>query len=172
MNLLTYKQMESPVGTLRLASDGSSICRITFPSESGQDWEDWLLRHFRRPGREGSDAPLEQACGQLDEYFRGGRRSFQIPLSLKGTEFQVEVWQILLQIPFGDTWSYGEVGWQVGRPQASRAVGGAVGTNPVAIVIPCHRVIGKNGALVGFGGGLDRKKWLLELEGFPPNGSS
>ena len=159
-------QMESPVGALRLASDGSGICRITFASESEQRWEQWLARHFGGRAGQGSDAFLEQACGQLKEYFQGRRRCFEIPLALRGTDFQVKVWQALLDIPFGQTWSYGQVGQRVGRPQGARAVGGAVGTNPVAIVVPCHRVIGKSGDLVGFGGGLDRKTQLLKLEGF------
>ena len=102
---------------------------------------------------------------QLDAYFAGKLREFKIPLDLRGTSFQRQVWDLLCGIPWGETRSYGEIAKALGRPKAARAVGRAVGTNPVSIVVPCHRVIGSDGTLTGYGGGLDRKKALLKLEG-------
>ena len=101
---------------------------------------------------------------QLDEYFAGSRRRFNLPLHSEGTLFMEKVWSKLRTIPFGETWSYGELAKQIGNPKASRAVGLANGRNPIAIIVPCHRVIGANGTLTGFGGGIERKKWLLEFE--------
>ena len=108
---------------------------------------------------------LAKAFAELEEYFRGERRAFDLPLNLTGTEFQKKVWAALQGIPYGETRSYGEIAAQVGNPKASRAVGMANNKNPVAIVVPCHRVIGKNGSLTGYAGGIDVKKKLLELEG-------
>jgi methylated-DNA-[protein]-cysteine S-methyltransferase len=101
---------------------------------------------------------------ELDAYFAGDLREFSIPLDLQGTEFQRRVWGLLLPIPYGETKSYGQIASALGRPKASRAVGQAIGTNPVAIIVPCHRVIGASGGLVGYGGGLHRKQALLDLE--------
>ena len=101
---------------------------------------------------------------QLEAYFAGSRQTFDVPLALAGTDFQRRVWEGLLEIPYGHTMSYGELARRVGRPGASRAVGLANGRNPVAIIVPCHRVIGANGTLTGYGGGLDRKVWLLDHE--------
>jgi len=102
---------------------------------------------------------------QLEEYFRGKRQAFDIPLHLKGTEFQVAVWNALLEIPYGDTITYAELARRIGRPSAIRAVGAANGANPIPVIVPCHRVIGSNGTLTGYGGGIERKQWLLALEG-------
>jgi methylated-DNA-[protein]-cysteine S-methyltransferase len=101
---------------------------------------------------------------QLGEYFAGKRRTFDVPLSFSGSDFQKQVWGALLTIPFGETRSYGEIALQVGRPTASRAVGAANGRNPISIIAPCHRIVGATGKLTGFAGGLDAKKYLLELE--------
>ena len=115
---------------------------------------------------DGSDHPvLARAAAQLAEYFRGDRTSFDVPLDLRGTEFQVAAWRALDDIPYGTTRSYGEQAALIGRPTAVRAIGQANGRNPVPIVLPCHRVIGANGSLVGFGGGLDTKTLLLQHEG-------
>ncbi len=111
-----------------------------------------------------SIAPLQQAMDELRRYFAGERIQFTCPLDLHGTEFQVAVWQELILIPYGETRSYGEIAQAIGRPRASRAVGAATGANPVGIIVPCHRVIGSNGALIGYGGGLPTKEWLLALE--------
>jgi O-6-methylguanine DNA methyltransferase len=102
---------------------------------------------------------------QLSEYLSGGRREFSLPLDLRGTAFQLAVWRELLKIPYGKTSFYGEIAARIGRPNAARAVGAAIGANPVPVIVPCHRVIGKNGDLVGFGGGIDLKRRLLALEG-------
>ena len=107
---------------------------------------------------------LQEAHQQLKEYFAGNRKKFKLPIHLEGTEFQKKVWKALQTIPYGETRTYGEIAEQIGNPKASRAVGGANHNNPIMIVVPCHRVIGANGSLVGFGGGLDMKKYLLELE--------
>ena len=111
-------------------------------------------------------SPDIELLNQLEAYFEKKRRQFDIPLDVRGTPFQLLVWDYLLGIPWGETRTYGQIAEALGRPKAARAVGRAVGTNPVSIVVPCHRVIGANGNLTGYGGGLDRKTALLELEGF------
>ncbi len=110
---------------------------------------------------------LDKAARQLDEYFAGYRRTFDIPLSFAGTEFQKTVWRALLAIPFGATVSYGELARRIGQPKAVRAVANANGANPLSIFVPCHRVIGSDRSLTGYGGGLAAKRWLLELESEP-----
>ena len=107
---------------------------------------------------------VNDAITQLDEYFNGSRRDFELPLDLQGTEFQVAAWNALADIPFGRTASYGQQAASIGRPKAVRAIGGANGRNPVAIVLPCHRIVGADGSLTGFGGGIEVKKWLLDHE--------
>ncbi len=158
MSTLYYDAFESPIGTLTVAADGDGrLHHILFPSNrhptAGRD--QWL--HDPRPAAE--------ARRQLLDYLRGERTGFELPLAPSGTEFQVHVWQTLAQIPYGRTWSYAQLAARVGRPSASRAVGAANGRNPLPIVLPCHRVIGANGALTGFGGGLPTKLALLRLEG-------
>ena len=124
------------------------------------------MASWRRQGIEIKNAGGQNdgIIAELDAYFAGGLREFSVPLDLRGTEFQRQVWELLLSIPYGETRSYGQIASAMGRPKASRAVGQAVGTNPVAIIVPCHRVIGTSGGLVGYGGGLHRKQALLELE--------
>ena len=107
---------------------------------------------------------VNNAITQLDEYFAGSRRNFDVPLDLHGTEFQVAAWNALSKIPYGHTASYGQQAALIGRPKAVRAIGGANGRNPVAIVLPCHRIVGADGSLTGFGGGIEVKKWLLDHE--------
>jgi methylated-DNA-[protein]-cysteine S-methyltransferase len=107
---------------------------------------------------------VSDAITQLDEYFAGSRRDFELPLDLQGTEFQVAAWNALAEIPYGRTASYGQQAASIGRPKAVRAIGGANGRNPVAIVLPCHRIVGADGSLTGFGGGIEVKKWLLDHE--------
>lgn len=149
-------QMKSPVGPLLLAGDGSSLKLIHF--QSGP--------HARSPDREwtADPRPFAAVIAQLEEYFAGVRRSFDLPLAPDGTTFQRTVWQALTRIQYGETVSYGEIARQIGNPQASRAVGLANGANPLPIIVPCHRVIGANGSLTGFGGGLEIKRRLLALE--------
>ena len=149
---------DSPVGPLLLAADDDGLrliefCQSRHRIERDEDW------------REGDDAVLRETRRHLDEYFRGQRRRFDLPLAPRGTVFQREVWQALATIPYGATISYAQLATQVGRPKAMRAVGAANGRNPLPIVLPCHRVIGADGSLTGFGGGLPTKRLLLQLEG-------
>jgi methylated-DNA-[protein]-cysteine S-methyltransferase len=117
---------------------------------------------------EASEPPFAQAASQLDEYFTGRRRVFELPLTLHGTAFQQRVWAALLEIPYGQTRSYGELAEHLGRPTAARAVGLANGRNPIGVIVPCHRLVAADGGLVGYGGGIDRKQALLAHEGVPP----
>ena len=152
MNEITYfTHMESPVGRLTLAGNEAALRRVSFGTH-------------RRDGWRRSDAALSEARAQLEQYFAGERDKFDLALDLRGTAFQKSVWDALLTIPYGETCSYGEIARQVGRPDRARAVGAANGSNPVAIIVPCHRVIGSDGSLTGYGGGLERKRWLLDHE--------
>jgi methylated-DNA-[protein]-cysteine S-methyltransferase len=139
----------SPVGDILLRADDEG--RLT----------ELYLRH---DGAEDSGGPFDAVREQLDAYFAGELQDFDVPLALHGTAFQLRVWEQLAQIPFGETISYSELARRLGDPKLVRAVGLANGRNPVSIIIPCHRVIGADGSLVGYGGGLERKQWLLEHE--------
>ena len=144
---------DTPVGRLRLVEDQAGICAVQFA-----DGED-------APAEAGGQGRfLAQARGQLLEYFAGERRSFDLPLSTHGTPFQEKVWAALRSIPWGETRSYRQVAEMIGSPKAARAVGMANNRNPIPILIPCHRVVGKDGTLVGYAGGLERKRALLDLE--------
>lgn len=145
----------SPLGTLTLVATDGVLVGLHFPD----------LAHAPDTGIGDRDpAALREVRRQLDEYFAGQRTSFDVPLDLHGTDFQRRVWDQLRAIPYGETRSYGEVAEDVGGAETTRAVGLANGRNPMAIIVPCHRVIGADGSLVGYGGGLDRKRWLLDLE--------
>ncbi len=148
-----FYDYEFPIGKIRIEEMDGKICAIT--SELEVDVADGI--------REESPI-LQEARVQLEEYFAGGRKEFTLPLQLDGTAFQVSVWKALLQIPYGEVRSYGEIAKAVGNPKASRAVGMANHKNPIMVVVPCHRVIGANGALVGYAGGLEKKQYLLNLE--------
>jgi methylated-DNA-[protein]-cysteine S-methyltransferase len=156
-DILYRDTMDSPVGPLRLIADALGLRRICFARE----------RHPRPEDELGTHAPARLAFArrQLDEYFAGRRRSFDLPLRPLGTPFQLGVWEALRAIPFGATWSYADVAQRIGKPTATRAVGAANGRNPLPIVVPCHRVIGRDGSLTGFGGGVEIKAKLLALEG-------
>ena len=156
-----YATVESPIGTLTVATDGDSIVGLQFPTHGR------MAVPLKRDWTRGDCSVLSEAAAQLDAYFAGHRTSFDLPLRPVGTAFQQAVWAQLCLIPFGETISYGELARRVGNPNASRAVGMANGRNPIAILIPCHRVIGADGSLTGFGGGVDVKRSLLELEGLP-----
>jgi methylated-DNA-[protein]-cysteine S-methyltransferase len=160
-----YQELKTPIGTLLVAASSRGICRIGFPSESAGHRADWFHRHFSVVPQRGVEGSLTRVMAQLNNYFEGQEEAFDVPLDLRGTPFQVRVWRQLLDIPYGATVSYGEVARAIGNPRASQAVGAAVGKNPVPIVVPCHRVIGHDGSLVGFGGGLPTKEKLLKLEG-------
>ncbi len=151
-----YTYMDSPVGSLLLAGDGERLQSLGFP--------DGKMRRRHESGWIEDASRFARAIRQLRDYFAGGLKRFDLPLAPAGTEFQRKVWSALGQIPYGETRSYGELAREVGNGKASRAVGAANGRNPIPVIIPCHRVIGKDGSLTGFGGGLDVKRRLLELE--------
>ncbi|GLQ72353.1 methylated-DNA--[protein]-cysteine S-methyltransferase [Vibrio penaeicida] len=129
----------------------------------------WFETYTTKPQKLGREDRkhnvLAETCKQLTEYFEGSRKTFDVPLAAKGTDFQKQVWQALTQIPFGETWSYQDLANIIGNPKAVRAVGLANGKNPISVIVPCHRVIGKSGKLTGYAGGLERKEALLKLEG-------
>ena len=157
---MTYhsKTIWSPVGELTLVADERGLAAILWENDKPDRVRLGTLN-------EKPDHPvLVETERQLGEYFAGERRSFDVPLSFAGTDFQKRVWAALLAIPFGETRSYGEIADQLGAPGASRAVGAANGRNPISIIAPCHRVVGSNGKLTGFAGGLEAKAFLLDLE--------
>ena len=154
---LLYTTMDSPIGELLLLGDGEAL--------HGLYMQEGRKPIGISPSWELSPAAFADVREQLTEYFAGGRTSFDVPLVMAGAPFQRRVWHALQDIPYGETISYGELARRVGNAKASRAVGLANGRNPLAIVVPCHRVIGADGSLTGYGGGLDRKVWLLEHEG-------
>lgn len=149
---------ESPVGVLTLIASDEAVRAVLWPNE--------------RPGRvtirerveAGSNPIVDQARRELDEYFSGERTRFEVPVDIVGTDFQRAVWTALTTITYGTTRSYGSLADAVGNPQAARAVGAATGLNPISIIVPCHRLIGTNGSMTGFAGGLDVKRWLLQHE--------
>ena len=152
---------QSPIGSYVLASSQRGVVWVKSENHMTTRLDRWekdgiQIQNGSRRNRE--------VAAELDAYFAGDLRQFSVPLDLRGTDFQRQVWKLLLDIPYGETRSYGQIASALGRPTASRAVGRANGTNPVAIIVPCHRVIGANGELVGYGGGLDRKQALLDLE--------
>lgn len=151
-----YHYHTTSIGELLLAGDGSHLSLLGFPSGKMQ------RRH--EPDWTKDGVSFVEACVQLDAYFAGELKEFDLPLLPKGTAFQESVWQALTEIPYGETWSYGQLAANIGKPKASRAVGAANGVNPIPVIIPCHRVIGASGKLTGFGGGLETKQLLLELE--------
>jgi methylated-DNA-[protein]-cysteine S-methyltransferase len=151
-----YTTTDSPIGELLLTGDGHSLNRLD-------------MRGGRRPvaidpAWERREEPFADVCAQLDEYFAGARQAFELPLALAGNQFELRVWEALREIPYGETVGYGEIARRIGEPSASRAVGLANGRNPIAVIVPCHRVIGADGSLTGYGGGLERKRFLLDLE--------
>jgi methylated-DNA-[protein]-cysteine S-methyltransferase len=151
-----FTYCDSPIGKLLLAGDAQALRIISLPNDRhhlvpADDWQQ-------------SDDALHNAVEQLCAYFAGDLHEFELPVDPGGTEFQRQVWKALRAIPYGTTVSYGELAQRLEKPTATRAVGAANGANPIPIVIPCHRVIGANGSLTGFGGGLDAKRWLLEHE--------
>ena len=158
-----YKTMQSPVGLLTLVATDRGLAAILWEKERAGRVNVELEHEERR------HPVLLEAEQQLREYFDGRRTSFTLKLDVAGTDFQRQVWHALLTIPFGETRSYAEIARQIGRPRAVRAVGAANGRNPLSIVAPCHRVIGTNGKLTGFAGGLDTKAFLLALEGSAAN---
>lgn len=165
------RKYESPCGTLLLGSYGDRLCLCDWMVEMHRDRVGHrLLRLLEAQFVEGGSPTIEKAATQLDEYFAGKRQEFDIPLLFVGTEFQKKVWNELLVIPFGTTISYGELARRIGMPKAVRAVANANGANSISIFAPCHRVIGSDGTLTGYGGGLTVKEYLLALEKKNPTG--
>lgn len=154
---ISYAYLESPIGPLLVAGDGEALHRVSFPSRNGTcaapapDWRD-------------DAGPVAEAMRQIAEYLEGVRLDFSLPLKFNGNPLQTSVWNAMRQIPYAQTISYGQIAAGLGDPSVSRAVGAACGANPLPIVIPCHRVIGADGSLTGFGGGLPIKRFLLALE--------
>lgn len=150
--------MNTPIGRLRLVGDDNALFSVTMDEQ----------RHARLDdaGWQQNEAAFAEVRRQLDAYFEGRRTTFDLPLAPAGTAFQKKVWAALADIPFGHTENYGELARRIGSPGAARAVGLANGRNPIPIIVPCHRVIGADGSLTGYGGGIERKRWLLEHEGW------
>ncbi|RRD67225.1 methylated-DNA--[protein]-cysteine S-methyltransferase [Comamonadaceae bacterium OH2310_COT-174] len=157
-----HQTIDSPVGRLLIAASDEGLHAIEFPQGRHPVKRD---THWQESRQESPHPLLSEAARQLGEYFAGQRRVFDLPLAPQGTDFQQRVWQALRAIPYGQTRSYAQLATAIGQPKAMRAVGAANGRNPLSIVVPCHRVIGANGSLVGFGGGLPVKTFLLRLEG-------
>ena len=155
---LVYMYMDSPVGALKLVAHDQALVAVMWDNEDHKRVRlAELTENLQHP-------MLLKVKQQLEEYFAGQRRRFDLPLDFQGTDFQQQVWQALLTIPYGETRSYKDIALQIGNEKAVRAVGAANGRNPISIIAPCHRVIGSGGALVGFAGGLDKKQILLSLE--------
>jgi methylated-DNA-[protein]-cysteine S-methyltransferase len=155
--------MQSPIGRVLVAASDAGITRMEIAPGQGA-----AKTSERSVGNKQARAHVARAIRQLKEYFTGKRREFDLPLDLRGTALQQRVWQSLLEIPYGKTMTYGELARRVGTPRAARAAGAACGANPVWLVVPCHRVIGSDGGLHGYGGGLWRKEFLLKHEGALP----
>ena len=152
---MTRVKVPSPIGDLLVAASDQGLTGVWFPNRGTREEEE----------EHGGNAILDEARRQLGEYFAKSRTTFDLPLDPPGTPFQRRVWDALRAIPYGSTLSYSELARRLGDPLATRAVGAANGQNPIPIIVPCHRVVGADGSLTGFGGGLDRKRWLLEHEG-------
>ena len=156
MGAMLYTRVDSPIGELLLVGDGRALHGLSMldgprPPRIATAWER-------------SDTCFAPVRRQLDEYFAGGRPAFELPLTMAGAPFDQRVWEELRRIPYGETISYGELARRIGHLSAARAVGVANGRNPISVIVPCHRVIGADGSLTGYGGGLERKRFLLELE--------
>jgi methylated-DNA-[protein]-cysteine S-methyltransferase len=152
----SYDTIPSPLGRLLLVCDGDALCGLHMLDAKRAVR---VSAHWVR-----DPSAVRTAHGQIDEYFRGERTEFDIPLRMRGTDFQRRVWEALREVRYGETTSYGEIARRIGHPDGARAVGWANGSNPIAVIVPCHRVIGADGSLTGYGGGLERKRLLLNLE--------
>jgi O-6-methylguanine DNA methyltransferase len=163
--MITWAAVKSRIGTIQVAATSRGVCKVALGQETAADFFGWLERRIgqapRRPERTGIVA---LALDQIAEYLNGTRRQFDLPLDLRGTEFQRRVWAAVAGIPYGQTRTYAQIAQAIGKPLAVRAVGAANGANPLPLVVPCHRVLGSDGSLTGYGGGLDVKRKLLEME--------
>ena len=165
MPLIEYRYA-SPLGEMLAIASPAGLCLLEFVGQGGVAREQAQVEAARGGtlAKAGANALTEQLGRELAEYFAGQRQRFDVPLDLIGTPFQLRVWQALLAVPYGHTCSYGQQAQHIGQPTATRAVAAANGQNKVSVIVPCHRVIGSNGTLTGYGGGLPRKQWLLSLE--------
>lgn len=160
--MISYIEHQSPIGILLIAATDAGVCGIYFEQHKHFKGKDgWIQPSMQSPAAR----HLAATAKQLDEYFAGKRTVFDVPLDLAGTAFQRSVWDELSNIPFGKSTSYAQHAQKLGNPKALRAVGSAIGKNPISIIVPCHRVIGSSGAITGYAGGLQRKRFLLALEG-------
>lgn len=164
MTQLATAEIDCPLGSLRVAATDIGVVKISFPGGPRSDFAAWLAHGVPGAQRVSALAALDEAVAELRAYFDGRLREFKVGIDLRGTDFQVRVWRKLAEIPYGQTWTYGELARRVGRPGASRAVGAANGANPLPLILPCHRVVASGGKLGGFGGGLDAKRRLLAFE--------
>jgi methylated-DNA-[protein]-cysteine S-methyltransferase len=149
---------------LYMAATSNGLCYVGSQDKPFEELEVWVNKHYRGSPLVQDDVFMQPFAAEFKEFFQGVRHSFTIPQELKGTEFQTEVWNTLCKIPYGETWTYSDIANAIQRPSAVRAVGTAIGANPVLLTVPCHRVIGKNGKLTGFRGGLVMKEQLLKIE--------
>lgn len=163
---LYWSSVSSVQGTCSVIATGAGVCWMGTPGTEREYGLAWLARHLSIADvvEDGEVEPLRQAVDQLQRYFAGEHLQFSCPLDLRGTVFQVAVWQELYRVPYGETRSYAQIAQAIGRPKAVRAVGAANGANPIAVIVPCHRIIGSDGSMTGYGGGLPMKEWLLALE--------
>lgn len=166
-SVIFYDEMNSPLGPLTVVCSEMGVCLIEFGSieQSLTNIKVWMKKNYIRGELIHNQTKVEPVIFQLQQYFAGERCAFDVPLDLIGTKFQCLVWEHLKKIEYGKTKSYKEIAQEIGAPKAVRAIGGANNKNPLPIIIPCHRVIGSNGALVGYGGGVEKKEILLEIEG-------
>jgi len=165
MNRINIQRHQTEIGELVLGSFGGKLCLLSFgDKEARRAVDDRIRKKLDATIVARNDEILEKTRNQLDEYLKGNRTEFGIPLLMLGTDFQRKVWRGLMRVPYGATFTYGQVADDIGSPRAARAVGNANAANPISIIIPCHRIIGSGGHLVGYGGGLSLKKWLLRLE--------
>lgn len=163
--MLIQHTFDSPLGEMLAVCSPRGLCLLEFVGQGGVGRELAQVEAARGgPAVPGANALTGQLGRELAEYFEGQRQRFEIPLDLVGTPFQMKVWRALLEIPYGQTWSYAQEAHHIGQPTALRAVAAANGQNKVSLIVPCHRVIGSNGTLTGYGGGLPRKQWLLAME--------
>ena len=164
MDVIHTVDFETPIGSLRIASTSTGLAYVQLPHANGRGFDGWRTRHAKTAAVKQGFEPNRLYVTQIREFLEGKREEFDLPLDVRGTEFQVAVYGELAKIPFGETRTYGEVAEALGRPTATRAVGAANGANPISLVLPCHRVIATSGQLQGYGGGLDLKAKLLAME--------
>lgn len=167
MDKIFYADIESPIGTLWAAKSQDGLIRLNLPCSEKKFLEELSTQITKEP--EYRPSKLDKISIWLTGYFKGKNKKYTEPFDLRGTEFQKNVWQAIFEIPYGKLTSYGELAKAIEKPKGARAVGNAVGQNPVAIIIPCHRVVWNNGGIGGFGGGLDCKRFLLNVEGILPS---